>query len=72
MKTIRKFTIGDRIGTSEWGRGEIIAMTKTWCIFVSDFDKSEIAVLWADGVWLEVDAERPGCPQGSLLYLEIP
>lgn len=67
---MRKFAIGDHIGTSDWGPGTIIAMTAIWCIFTND-ENEERAVLWEDGVWLIEKASPPETPESPYFYIEI-
>lgn len=41
-----KLKIGDNVCHPKYGSGEIVAMSKEWCVYFSDLYQCEIALHW--------------------------
>lgn len=56
-----KLKIGDQVCHSKYGVGEIVAMSKEWCVYFSKLYQFEIALQWNEvSIPLEPDITSDG------------
>ncbi len=56
-----KLRIGDEVCHAKYGSGRIVAMSKDWCIYLSELYQVEVALQWNEiSVPLEPDITNDG------------